>query len=691
MSTPALRQTPRNCFISHAHADNSLCTPYADGLKKRGVEVWYDLDNAPEGHRLTSVLQRELQAREALIVFVTSAALESFWVDLEIGAYLGLMAQDHSRMLLPVRLKLCEMPPFLNSVLWIDAVSLTVDDAVERVIQALRTPEPAGSRSFRSGAPSPAVRTDVNVALAASVPAVHAATAQRLMEEARAETLASHWNDAIVKLEFALSLSGIVPSAEQLTDLAVAYSGASRWDNALTATQEALKLDPWRPDLLQMQGRAHTGRARILLGRGKENDGDEATQHITEALLSYDRARALMPRDDLPGRLALLADRRDALTVAGRWEDALANVDDELTLAPNAPTRLASRLDLLRRLGRTADALNVARTLASRSDATVQDRLNLVRLLYASGAERQDIEGALKAAGVAAGTDVAQQRAVSQTRAELLSLPPRLAGLGFRIFARDKIEWIVPPTCSVPAGPFHLGSDKTRDKEAQGNETIRRTIDLPAFHIARYPVTVAEYLCFLTAKGWTGPQGWLEQLKRLDHPVVSVNWIQASSYASWLSELTSQPWRLPSEAVWEKAARFDARATSGERIYPWGDTFEAARCNTSESNQGGTTAVGWYGPRAENEQAGRRTGASPCGAEDMAGNVWEWTGTTYVADYGAAGQVWTDIGSAQQPTIRGGSFRDGPNRCRAATRGSSSTSATYNFLGFRLVLMSAEP
>jgi Sulfatase-modifying factor enzyme 1 len=94
--------------------------------------------------------------------------------------------------------------------------------------------------------------------------------------------------------------------------------------------------------------------------------------------------------------------------------------------------------------------------------------------------------------------------------------------------------------------------------------------------IARYPVTVAEYACFVQA-GHPVPQpnrheyqgvivDWQPQLQRLDHPVLNVTWNDAVAYAAWLPERIGEQWRLPTEAEWGKAAR----GTDGW-IYPWGN------------------------------------------------------------------------------------------------------------------------
>ncbi len=106
---------------------------------------------------------------------------------------------------------------------------------------------------------------------------------------------------------------------------------------------------------------------------------------------------------------------------------------------------------------------------------------------------------------------------------------------------------------------------------------------LAAFSIGRFPVTVAEYACFVEA-GQRQPQQWPTQLQKLDHPVTYVSWDDAVAYAAWLAQMTRQPWRLPTEAEWEKAARWD-RAPGVARLYPWGDMFDPSRANTRESGK----------------------------------------------------------------------------------------------------------
>lgn len=153
-------------------------------------------------------------------------------------------------------------------------------------------------------------------------------------------------------------------------------------------------------------------------------------------------------------------------------------------------------------------------------------------------------------------------------------------------------------TIVIPAGRFLMG------------ETLQ-TVELPEFRIGKYPVTNAAYQHFVEATGHRRPDHWLKDngypSELASHPVVFVNWDSAVAYSEWLGA------RLPSEAEWEKAAR----GIEG-RLYPWGNEFIAAHCNTSESGSDGTRPVDAH-----------PGGASPYGVLDMAGNVWEWTATNY--------------------------------------------------------------
>jgi formylglycine-generating enzyme required for sulfatase activity len=256
--------------------------------------------------------------------------------------------------------------------------------------------------------------------------------------------------------------------------------------------------------------------------------------------------------------------------------------------------------------------------------------------------------------------------------------PARLALLGFQAGIINDVSVIMPPICNVPAGIFQMGSDPSRDAGARDEEFPPHLVTLPSFQIAKYPVTVAEYACFVHT-GYKEPWGsssfsdWKAQLQRPDHPVVNVTGFDAVAYAAWLTRLTGQPWGIPSEAEWEKAAR----GTDG-RIYPWGDTFDPSLCYTREVSRGDETIpVGSY-----------PSGASPYGVQDTAGNVSDWTRSRpklypYIANDGREAP---DANGRR--VVRGGSWLSHSGGARVAARGAfMELDGKSTTLGFRLVLV----
>ncbi len=315
--------------------------------------------------------------------------------------------------------------------------------------------------------------------------------------------------------------------------------------------------------------------------------------------------------------------------------------------------------------------------------------------------------------------------------------------VGLQIPREQKI--ILPTFITIPAGDFRMGTSddeaellKAQDAEPWKDERPQHTVYVSEFAIGKYPVTNAEFRCFVTdAKGYDhekfwGDEGWrwrTDQLKEADlsyisdkdireayvhwlkgrpkakrHqpffwddpqwnapnlPVVGVTWYEAEAYCNWLSEVTGQPIRLPTEAEWEKAARYKDLAGLGDprglhMLWPWGDTWDKDKCNSSESGFNSTTPVGLY-----------PNGASPLGVADMVGNVWEWCLDGYNADLykqrEAAGQ---EVHDPKEPltnalralrVLRGGSWNDQLRNCRSARRlGNDATNFSKN-VGLRVV------
>lgn len=233
------------------------------------------------------------------------------------------------------------------------------------------------------------------------------------------------------------------------------------------------------------------------------------------------------------------------------------------------------------------------------------------------------------------------------------------------------IEWI-----TIPAGPFLMGSDKSKDAEAYDDETPQYSVHLPEYHIARHPITNAQYLQFVNASGHRTPKHWVNgkiAAGKEDHPVVNVTWHDACAWCAWASTVSGRSIRLPSEAEWEKASR-----GTGGRIYPWGnEPPDDSRCNFGD-HVGGTTPVGHY-PGA----------ASPYGVLDMAGNVWEWTSTQWRPYPYNASDGRERAGGEEDDAlrvVRGGAFDLNGRYVRCAARVRYNPLSVSRNFGFRVVL-----
>ncbi len=185
---------------------------------------------------------------------------------------------------------------------------------------------------------------------------------------------------------------------------------------------------------------------------------------------------------------------------------------------------------------------------------------------------------------------------------------------------------------------------------------------LPALRIGLLPVTCDEYAEFLaqrpTQREPAGLGWWLRKppADKGGHPVSGVSWHDAAAYCAWLAQWGGRPYRLPSEAEWERAARGD-----DGRPYPWGGEWDAGRVHTGN----GTAPAGSL-----------PAGAGPYGCLDLIGNVQEWTATLWDA---------SDRRPHARRVHRGGGYSDPPERLSAAARAAAAADSAVAWRGFRVV------
>ncbi len=219
----------------------------------------------------------------------------------------------------------------------------------------------------------------------------------------------------------------------------------------------------------------------------------------------------------------------------------------------------------------------------------------------------------------------------------------------------------IPDMAYIPEGNFTMGAGKREADEGPSHKVY-----VANFYIDRYEVSYQKYQKFLTATGRRQPDFWNDNdLNKPNLPVVGVSWEDAKAYCKWDAK------RLPSEAEWEKAAR----GTDG-RKYPWGNTNDSTRTNAAGKKDGFqfTAPVNSFA-----------SGASPFGAINMAGNVWEWCADWYAEDYYANSPSKSPTGqrNGELRVIRGGSWEDAPDNLRTTNRHAARPNNTAYNVGFR--------
>lgn len=239
------------------------------------------------------------------------------------------------------------------------------------------------------------------------------------------------------------------------------------------------------------------------------------------------------------------------------------------------------------------------------------------------------------------------------------------------------------PICEVSAGHYPIGDGSMWASRPP------HTVELAAFAIGQTVITNEQFLAFIAADGYTTARYWTEMgwrwqkskgerapgflrdrnFNQPDQPVVGVCWYEADAFARWLAEATGLPWRLPSEAEWEAAARGTEGDAPTPRIY-----------NTAERGLGHPWPVT------------TRTNVSWCGALDLCGNVWEWCTSRWGRNWQTLEYRYPynphdgreNLSGSFARIMRGGSWFDPLPESNPANRGRYLPGSRGSNIGFRL-------
>jgi iron(II)-dependent oxidoreductase len=257
----------------------------------------------------------------------------------------------------------------------------------------------------------------------------------------------------------------------------------------------------------------------------------------------------------------------------------------------------------------------------------------------------------------------------------------------------------LPAEILVPGGEFTMGT--SAEPWALDNERPAHAVRVPAYFIDTTPVTNGAYQRFIAAGGYDEPRwwsepGWAHRRKAnlvaprfwardgdgwvrtrfgvtepvpAAEPVVHVSFYEAQAYAAWAGR------RLPTEAEWEKAARFDP-VSGRSRRYPWGDADPGPEQANLGQRHLRPAEVGAY-----------PAGVSPLGVHQLIGDVWEWTSTDFAGYPGFEPFPYREYSEVffgpEHKVLRGGSFGTDRSAIRGTFRNWDYPIRRQIFAGFR--------
>lgn len=219
----------------------------------------------------------------------------------------------------------------------------------------------------------------------------------------------------------------------------------------------------------------------------------------------------------------------------------------------------------------------------------------------------------------------------------------------------------IPQMIKIEGGYFWMGSKPA----PYPSEVPYHKLYIDPFYIGKFPITVEEFSYFKKMNSY--------DVSEKNNPIRRITWYEAVDYCEWLADLSGEPYRLPTEAEWEYAAK------AGQNLkYPTETGDISSKLANYGNSTGNITSVGKYPP-------------NPLGLYDMAGNVWEWCSSKkgdYRGDYCTRsydypydkndGREEMDRNSASR-ILRGGCYSNQSTHCRSSARYREFEYRSYNY------------
>jgi len=241
-----------------------------------------------------------------------------------------------------------------------------------------------------------------------------------------------------------------------------------------------------------------------------------------------------------------------------------------------------------------------------------------------------------------------------------------------------------PRMVKIPAGEFMMGSPDGELRRSPNEGPQHRVVIAKPFAIGKYEVTFAEWDACVAKGGCRykpADEGW----GRGSRPAVNISWDDAVEFVRWLAKTTGKPYRLPTEAEWEYAARGMTDTSEAAQPFSTGATINYKQANYDANFVYGPGRMGIY--RQQTMSVGSLS-RNRFGLHHMHGNVWEWVQDCYRPDYrNAPADGSAVVGSdCRLRVLRGGAWNYYPWMLRSAYRYATPGNVRLNNVGFRVAL-----